>query len=375
MAQPRLVLVGGGHSHALVLDDWRHRGLPAADLLLISDGNISYYSGLMPGLIAGSGDPGQAAIDLLSLCRRSGVSFHRARVIGLDAERRELQMESGDRLAYDWLSLDVGSTPPLPPSAGAGCLAVKPLAPFLEALECWLARQRSQFPGAVRRVAVIGGGVAGVELVLALRQRFERDLPDATVELVLLQRTADLLPGAAAGLRQRCRQVLARRGIRVMVGAGVTAVAPGPELQLENGDRLSCDLVVWATGAAAPPWLAASGLTLDEAGFVRVGPSLQSVSHPRVFASGDVAGFSPPLPKAGVYAVRQGPILAENLRRAIAGCSLRAYRPQRQALALIGTGTGAAIAARGPWSAGPHPMWWWLKQRIDRDFMARFRPD
>jgi selenide,water dikinase len=224
-------------------------------------------------------------------------------------------------------------------------------------------------------VAVIGGGVAGVELALALRQRFERELGDATVELMLLQRTADLLPGAGAGLRQRGRQVLAERGIRVICGAAVTAVAPGLELQLESGDRLPCDLAVWATGAAAPSWLAASGLALDAAGFVRVGPSLQSLSHPRVFASGDVAGFSPPLPKAGVYAVRQGPILAENLRRAIAGLPLRPYRPQRQVLVLLGTGRGTAIAARGAWSAGPAPLWWWLKQRIDRAFMARFGPD
>ena len=171
-------------------------------------------------------------------------------------------------------------------------------------------------------------------------------------------------------MRARFRAILAERGVEVVAGTA-TSVESGA-VHLADGRALVFDELFWATEASATPWLAETGLKLDAKGFIEVAQTLESASHAGVFAAGDVAsirGFA--LPKAGVYAVREGPVLAENLRRAASGDALKAYKPQRRTLALITTGERYAVGARNGLTVEGAWVWRW-KDWIDRRFMRRY---
>ncbi|HYF19076.1 MAG TPA: FAD-dependent oxidoreductase, partial [Ramlibacter sp.] len=183
---------------------------------------------------------------------------------------------------------------------------------------------------------------------------------------------ARLLPSRPAGVGRRLAALLAQRGIGLHLGQPVVAVDAGGVVTADGG-RHPADEVLWVTAAAAAPWLAGTGLALDTGGFVRVHRTLQSITDARVFAAGDVAAVDGwALEKAGVVAVRQAPVLADNLRRAAAGQALRPWKPQRDWLAILGTGDGRAIATRGPLHAEGAWAWRW-KQGIDRRFMRQFQ--
>ena len=143
-------------------------------------------------------------------------------------------------------------------------------------------------------------------------------------------------------------------------------------LVLVGGEEVAADAVIWATGAAAPAWLSATGLALDARGFIAVWRTLQSISHPEVFAAGDCATLvDGPNPKSGVFAVRQGPVLAANLRRALAGQALAPFSSSSLALALLNCGDGHAVASWGVIALEGRWAWRW-KDWIDRRFMAQY---
>jgi selenide,water dikinase len=155
------------------------------------------------------------------------------------------------------------------------------------------------------------------------------------------------------------------------LNSGAIAVEPGTVITTHQR-RIAVDRIVWATAAGSQPWLAASGLASDPRGFVQIDDTLRSPSHPFVFAAGDCATqIAHPRPKSGVFAVRQGPPLAANLRRRLHSESPTAYVPQRHALALISTGGKHAVASRGPFVFEGDWVWRW-KDRIDRAFMAKY---
>jgi selenide,water dikinase len=237
-------------------------------------------------------------------------------------------------------------------------------------------RERVLAAGGARRIGVVGAGAGGVELLLSLERRLRRDLlaaghDPARLSLALVTSSREVLPSFPKRMRERFAAILAERGIAVRTGSPVAAVAPDG-LRLRDGTELPLDEILWTTRAAPAPWLRDTGLALDENGFVRVRPTLESVSHPGVFAAGDVAAVEGrKMPRSGVYAVRQGPALARNLRRSLTGRPLAPYRPQRDALYIVSTGEPYAIGTRnglvaeGAWA-------WRLKDWIDRRFMARF---
>jgi selenide,water dikinase len=219
---------------------------------------------------------------------------------------------------------------------------------------------------------VVGGGAAGVEMLLAMRHALELVPGPGRVEWHLFTDAGELLPAHAPAVRARFAALLARRGVIVHRATPVAAVDSGG-VQAAAGARLAVDATIWATGAAAPEWLRGTGLALDAAGFVAVDATLQSTSHAGVFAAGDVASMvGTPRPKSGVYAVRQGPPLARNLVAAASGAPLASYAPQADALALITTGERCAVATRGALTVEGRWVWRW-KDWIDRRFMARYR--
>ncbi len=369
----RLVLLGGGHAHVHVLDRLAAERPTGLDVVLVSPFTRQIYSGMLPGWIAGIYPIAACALPLDALAARAGVRFVRQACVALDVARRELVCADGTVLHYDWLSIDVGPATALSAIAGAAehAIAVRPIERFVDAVERILADARA---GRAGDLVIVGGGAAGVELGFAFDARLRalgcRDGKGIGVTVVGAAKQP--LDGMPWLLRLRVGRLLRRRGIGWLGGRRVAAVDAGG-VALEQGQTLAARHVLLVTGAAAQAWLAESGLATDAAGFIRVGPCLQSVSHPEVFAAGDCAAYADARPKSGVFAVRAGPALADNLARLIAGKPLRPWRPQRRALYLISTGTGHALGAWGPFAWWGDWVWRW-KDRIDRAFMARFTP-
>ncbi len=378
-----LVLVGGGHTHAIVLRKFGMQPLPGVRLTLISDLVQTPYSGMLPGHIAGQYTFDEAHIDLEPLTHFAQAQLILDRAVGIDPVRQQVLCGQHPPIAYDVLSLDIGSTPATfaVPGAAEHVIPAKPVPALLRAWAQWLEVVQSGAPRQTLAIAVVGGGVGGVELILNMQRQLWDCLdtlgrPRRQVALHLFHRGTMVAKGRNRGTRRWLQQHLMARGIHLHLSEAVCAVeAIAPErrrVRCESGLTVECDRIFWVTQASAPDWLRASGLATDEQGFVLVDNTLQSCSHPHIFAAGDVATIQhQPRPKAGVFAVRQGNPLFHNLRAALRGQPLRPFRPQRQYLSLISTGDGSAIAARGPWMLAAPLMQTW-KDRIDRQFMAQF---
>ena len=363
----RLVLVGGGHSHVEVLRRFAGQPADGVELALISPDRFTPYSGMLPGLVAGHYTFDQCHIDLARLAAAAGARLISRRADGIDLRLRSVHCDDGSSLAYDLLALDIGSTPPVGDITGARehGIPVKPVDRFLSSWERIQAEARARPP----HILVVGGGAGGVELALSMQYRLRAAGAHASLRIVT--DSDAILPEHAAGVRVRMLRLLNVRGVIVHARSRVTAIDHAGA-RLQDGTELPSDVVMWATGASVPAWLRDSGLTTDERGFVLINQHLQSISHPEVFASGDAATMlGHPRPKSGVYAVRQGPPLAENLRRALDGGELTPYLPQRIALALISTGDRYAIASWGRLAWEGKWVWRW-KDRIDRRFMRRY---
>jgi selenide,water dikinase len=342
----QLLLAGGGHTHALLLLRWLMRGeRPAGAITLVNRASTALYSGMLPGLVAGVYQREACSINLRRLCSAVNVTLVIAEINGLDLEHQRLLLADRPALHWDWLSLDLGSTT----RSLDGCaIGVKPLEPFLRWLD---QRQHGGQPLRIR-----GGGAAAVELALALRGRGQ------AVELLLRSDALHLQTPRALPLGEH---LLERAGVAI---------------RRRVADDQPADLA--CTGSQAPAWLAEAGLPCNADGRVRTTASLQVEGQPRVFAVGDcgVLGTAP-RPPSGVWAVRAAPTLAANLGRCLAmgepPARLGAWRPQRRALQLLADhshhGAPAAIALWGPLALGPSRLLWTWKDRIDRQFMARFQ--
>ena len=367
----RLLLVGGGHAHVEVLRRFGRAPLRDVEVVLVSPHRLTPYSGMLPGLVAGQYEHAAVHIDLERVARFARARFLQTLAAGIDAHRRVATLAAGGSLEFDLLSLDVGAAPATAgiPGAAEHAVGVKPVDGFLHVWDDWRARART---GALRRLLVVGGGAGGVETILAMHARLARETgrPDA-VACALATDVDRLLPMHPPRAQELVGRALARRGIVVHLGMPAARIEPGA-MVAANGTRIAADAIVWTTGAAAPPWLRSLGVALDAAGFVAVNESLQSISDGRVFAAGDCATMlGHPRPRAGVYAVRQGPPLAANLRAALEGRPLARYVPQERALSIVSTADGRAVAARGGWVAEGAWVWRW-KDWIDRRFVARY---
>lgn len=371
-----IVLVGGGHSHVVVLKRFGMRPEPGVRLTVICTTTDTPYSGMLPGYIAGHYGFDDVHIDLARLAAFAGARFHRDEVTGLDRERRLVLCRGRPPVRYDVCSINVGSTPQVTrvPGAPAHAVPVKPIQQFNNRWLALLDRVRAH--DGPLTVAVVGGGAGGVELVLSMQWRLRRELqalrrdPDGLV-FHLISGSAEVMPSHNAWVRRRFKDVLARRGVHLHAAAHVTAVETR-RLTLEDGRTLDADEIMWVTQAGGSPWLRDTGLALDADGFVEVEDTLRTVTDERIFAAGDIASLrSRRLEKAGVFAVRMGQPLADNLRRAVRGEPLHPYRPQRHWLALVSTGDRHAVASRGPIGFAGDWVWRW-KDGIDRRFMQRF---
>ena len=369
-----LVLLGGGHSHVIVLKRFGLHPLPGVRLTLVSRVRETPYSGMLPGLIAGHYSKDEAHIDLEPLARFAGAGAVFDEAVGLDLTGRRVLFRDRPPIPYDVLSIDIGSTPNLDvPGAAEHTVPVKPIDRLLDRWSALTTRLCES--AAISRIAVVGGGAGGVELLLAAQhairtQMTGRGRSDTSLEYHLFTE-GRLLPTHNRSVRRRFERILAERRVTVHRDSAVVKVEEGA-IRTADGRTHPIDETLWTTQAAAAPWLAGSGLAVDGQGFVRVSSTLQSTSHGNVFAAGDIASMvEHPRPKSGVFAVRQGPPLARNLRRALLGESLEPYHPQRMFLSLISTGDRYAVASRGPFAC--EGAWVWrLKDWIDRRFMRAY---
>jgi len=366
----QLVLLGGGHAHVKVLSSLAECSVPGWKVHLVSPYRRQIYSGMLPGWLAGHYPVESCAIELDPLATRASAGFHTTSAVGLDFARNVVQLANGQALPFDRLSIDTGSVTAIDglPGAVEHALPVRPIENFITAWSETLDRIACTWRPF--HLAVVGAGAAGVEMALAIQRRsIVEGWFHLRVTLVGCDSPLPLEAGAPPA-RRRIAQLLNKRGI-AWKGRHCAVRVDDRQLVFGNGETMYFDACFVVTGAAAPAWPAAAGLATDEWGFIRVGPTLQSVSHPQVFAAGDVAAYHTPRPKSGVFAVRAGPVLAENIRAACEGRPLRFWSPQRRALYLVSTGERHAVASWGPWACSGQWVWRW-KDWIDRRFMRRF---
>ena len=366
-----LVLVGGGHTHVHVLKSFGMKPMPGVRFTLIGRDIETPYSGMIPGFVAGHYTFDECHIDLARLCAWAGARLIHDEAIGIDLAGRQVLLKQGPAVSYDLLSIDVGSAPNLEtiPGASQWATPVKPIADlgrhwpaFLERMKSWLGPLN---------IAVIGGGAGGVELALAIDHRLREVAKGAQVQVTLATKD-EILTGQAAAARRKMRAIFRRRGLRLLERAATVRIERGA-VQLESGEWLQADAVFVVTEASAVKWFATTGLPLDESGFIAVGDTLRSTGDERVFAVGDCAtALKHRRPKAGVFAVRQGPPLARNLRRIVRGKAPQPFVPQTRYLSIIGTGDGRAVATRSWWAIEGAWVWRW-KDYIDRKWMRLYR--
>jgi len=368
----RLLLLGGGHAHVKVLADLAQRPLAGWDVQLVSPYRRQIYSGMLPGWIAGHYGIDDCALSLDRLSRAAGVTFHETAGVALDPVANTVACADGRTLAFDRLSIDTGPMPALDglPGSREHALPIRPIEGFVAAWPALAARIADAAASASHfDLAVLGAGAAGVELAFAIRQRAVA-AGWSTLRVTLVGSDKWPMAGAPQRLRHQAAALLQRHGIPWLADRRAVRVDAGT-LRFEQGAPLVFDACLVVTGAAAPAWPRASGLATDQQGFIRVGPTLQSVSHPHILAAGDVAAYADSRPKSGVYAVKAGPVLAHNLRALCEGRAPQAWAPQRRALYLISTGDRHALASWGPFAWGGDWVWRW-KDHIDRGFMRRF---
>lgn len=364
----RLVLVGGGHAHLSVLEALARKPVQGVEVTLITPSAWQNYSGMLPGWIAGHYALDNSRIDLRPLAAAAGARLVPDSVVGMDAGRHCVGLTDGRHVHYDLLSLDVGSETDTSwlQALGGTLLPVKPLDHFFDRWPRELAQAQAR---GTCRLVVVGAGAAGVELALAAQHALRQAGVQARVDLVASEN--GVLTGHHPRVQQRVLAYARRAGLHLHMQR---AVGADGGVLLADGSFLPADLVIAATGARAPVWLAMSGLALDPAGYILVDSHQRSTSHADVFAAGDVcARPGSALSRSGVHAVHAGPVLARNLMAALAGEPLHTYSPKPNALYLLACGPRYAIASWGAWSAQGHWVWRW-KDWIDRRFIRRFAP-
>ncbi len=378
-----LVLIGGGHAHVYVLKSLAMNPCEGARVTLIAKDLHTPYSGMLPGLVAGHYSWEETHVDLEPICRSGNFRIIHDEAIGIDHANKRVLMRSGrPGVRFDVCSVDVGITPRASDVAGANehATPVKPIFGFNARWEAMLARVLEG--GKKCDVCVVGGGAGGAELALSMRYRMREELKkrglDENLAAFTLVTRGKLMPSHAKGVRKTFLKVFDEAGVRVIEDDGV-ARAESKTLVLQSGREINADECIWCTQAGAAKWLKDStDLALDDDGFIAVNATLESTSHQHVFAAGDVANvLKHPRPKAGVFAVRQGPPLDKNIRRALLGKSLVDFTPQKLFLGLITIGGKSAVLSYGNYAFGGigpvgERLWRW-KDKIDRKWMKMYQ--
>ncbi|MBI3412236.1 MAG: selenide, water dikinase SelD [Planctomycetes bacterium] len=363
-----VLLVGAGNAHLVFLRRFGMSPIPGVAVTLVNEAPVIPYSAMVPGCIGGEYSWDEVTIDLVRLCQHVNVRFVAERVTGIDPKARQVLFADRPPLTYDVLSLGLGSIPACPAEVhGNSSLVMRPLAKLMQRLDT-LDESLTRSPQAFHLV-VVGGGASGCELSLAIHKRLGKH---SSFRLTLLQSNPRILPDFPSGVAAAFENAFRERGITWRVNARVVGGENG-SLRLEGGEHVSFDAVLWATQASPPSILHNSGLSLDANGFLRVSRSLQSISDPAIFGTGDCVSFEsyPDLAKNGVHAVREGKVLFDALAAFLHQKPTRPFKPQRYCLSLLNTADNKAVLSYGPftWKSRRARR---LKDRIDRAWIRKF---
>ena len=369
-----LLLVGGGHAHVILLRMLGMKPIPGLQVTLVSHDALTPYSGMLPGVVAGHYTQDDIHIDLVPLCRFAGVRFIRGAVSHIDAAAKTVQVQGRPDLGYDVLSINIGITPSVSNvTLDQDVIAVKPISKFLKQWDLFMQRAHR---GDLKNICVVGAGAGGVELALSIDQRIMSLYASSSVvtqrsQISIVTRDERILKGYPSKVQQKFEAVMRERGINILATFDVAEVT-ATQIVSSDGNSQDAENVFWVTGAAPQHWIANSGLDTNEAGFVTVDEYLRCAGSDSVFAVGDIANMvNDPRPKAGVYAVRQGPALYENIKRTLLGKKLKRFKPQKEFLSIVTTGGKHAVAAKNGLSLSGAWVWQW-KNWIDKKFMKQF---
>jgi len=363
----RVLLLGAGHAHLEVIRQAAAFRAAGASLTVVAPPEF-WYSGLATSALAGRVPEVLDRLDVAAFCRAMGVEWVEGEAAAADPGERTVTLRNGSRLGYDLLSVNVGSVVPAGlPGLAAHAVPARPLEPLL-ALGRHLgtvagSREGTGGPG----VVVLGAGPTGCEVALALRARSGSSLPVTVVA------PGEPLPGFGPRARRLLRRALDGAGVEFHAGEA-EAVEEG-ELRLSGGGALPFRRLVNATGLVPNPVARSLGLPVDEDGALLVGRTLEAPSRAGHFAVGDCARVEGAgHPRAGVYSVRQAPVLVNNLLAHLTGKPPRAFRLRRPVLLILSLADGTGLATFGPLAArGRWALRW--KDRLDLEWLARYRVD
>jgi len=357
-----LILVGGGHAHVFILQQLQHQRWQDTRITLISPDEHQYYSGMFSGYMEGKYGLDEIRIDLKQLCEKAGVDFIDDSVQGIDHEKQEVFLSSGERIHYDFISFNIGSR-----SAGESIPGLRELGALIKPnFKVPLIRETLVDK---EHIVVVGGGASGIEISLSLKANRNQLNRNTLVSLI---HSDQLLGTYGARVNKLVTRLVQQKGIQLIRDLVISV--EDKYLITKSGVRISFDGLLWLTGPSAPRIFRDSGLRTDDQGYLLVNDYLQSISRSNIFGAGDCIGMKshPNLHKTGVYAVREAPILWINLKRHLEGRALKKYRPQSGYLSILSTGNEEALLLyRG---LALHGGWCWkLKRRIDTSFIKRYR--
>lgn len=355
----KLVLIGGGHAHALVLEKMIKQPIKKVNVYLIDIHEKAPYTGMLPGFAAGHYTDSELYIDLKKLAEKAGVIFIQATVTGIDVKTKVVYLDNEQSLDYDLVSFDIGihARDFTVEGLAENAIPVKPLGGFVRAWQDFLSTKKS-----MTNLVVVGGGIGAVEMALAVQHASQ-------AKVTIVTRGA-LLSKSSKSVRDYLRKTLINKGVKVLENMVIKKVG-ARNIKLKNGTEISSDFTLSAVGARPYDWLKKTDLQLSN-GYIVINKYLESPAYPDVFAVGDCAHFKDsPLPKAGVYAVRQAPILYKNLKARIEYKPLRSFLPQKDYLKLITLGEKKACADKFGFCLSGRWLWW-LKNKIDKNFMRKF---
>lgn len=362
-----LVLVGGGHSHALVLRKWAMNPLPGVRITLISPQAMTPYSGMLPGLIAGHYSFEQTHIDLAKLSLWANIRFIQDSVTAIDVASNTLELKNRPAIEFDVVSIDIGSTPNQ--SIEGSAEYTTPVKPISEFYQRWNQIQKQAQQQKIKSLAVVGGGAGSVEVIMAIAFKLKQF--NASIQYHLITAADDILPGYNRAVIKRVKQQLEKYHIEIHSSTRVARLGQST-IYCQNADSILADEIIWCTQAAGSAWLRQSQIECDDAGFMKVRQTLQSLNYEHIFAAGDIANMvANPRPKAGVYAVRQADTLFQNLRAVLLNKSLVEYKPQDGFLSLLALGEKRATGSKSLLSFSGDWVWRW-KNSIDNKFMNQF---
>lgn len=368
----KLVLIGGGHSHAIALREWGKKKITGIKVILISNVKKTPYSGMLPGLIAGYYDYETTHIDLEKLTKFAEVQLIIDQVIDIQPELKKVICQSGRIIDFDVLAIDIGSTPKKTAIKGADLYTI-PAKPVPYLIKKWqeIVQNCQSQPDSPLTINIIGGGAGGVELALNMHQRLTNILKPEILTINLIHRGARILSHQNKWVSHQLTQILNQRKINLYLRTEIKAVT-ATEVITKSGKKITSDYSFLVTQAQAPLWLQNNQIITDENGFILVQDSLQTINYDNIFATGDIATMiNYPRPKAGVFAVKQGKPLLQNICKYLSNKPLKKYKPQQKYLNIIGTGNKKAIAIWGP-IACQSPLLWNFKEWLDFNFMNQF---